>query len=167
MIPTSSAAVVFRPAAESDRAVMHAFIAHDVAGTAYAEVPMYFLKLALEGRAAESRAIVAERDGEVVGFALYGEVAGAFGTGRMHFITVSASARLLAIGAGLCEAAVADLTARGARMVVAEVPDDPVVASGRALLARCGFVEEARVADFYRDGVALLVLRLSTTPART
>jgi len=150
---------MFRPATEADRATLRAFIEHDVAGTPYAEVPLYFLRLALEGRAADSRAVVALRAGEPVGCALYGEVAGTVGTGRMHFIAVTASARLLAVGAGLCEAAVADLAARGARLVIAEVPDDPVLVSGRALLAKCGFVEEARIADYYRDGVAMLVLR--------
>jgi ribosomal protein S18 acetylase RimI-like enzyme len=152
-------AVAFRRAGAPDRTILRAFVEHDVAGTLYAEVPTYFLRLALEGSANESRAIVAERGGEVVGFALFGEVAGSVGAGRMHFITVSASARLHAIGAGLCEAAVADLAAHGARLVVAEIPDDPILASGSALLARCGFVEVARVPDYYRDGVALIVLQ--------
>jgi ribosomal protein S18 acetylase RimI-like enzyme len=153
------AAVRFRPAVPADRAVLRAFVDHDVAGTPYAEVPAYFLRLALEGRATESRAIVAERGADIVGFALFGEVAGAVGTGRMHFITVTASSRLHTIGAGLCEAAVADLASHGVRFIVAELPDDPVVASGRALLARCGFVEVAHVPDYYRDGIALLVLQ--------
>lgn len=161
----STAHVAYRAATGSDRATLHAFVAHDVSGTTYAEVPLYFLTLALEGRGTESRAIVAEHEGEVVGFVLFGEVAGAIGTGRIHFITVTASARLHAIGAGLCEMAVADLVAHGARIIVAEIPDDPAVMSGRALLARCGFEEEARIADYYRDGVALLVLRRSATPA--
>lgn len=147
---------------DSDRAAMYAFIAHDAAGTPYADVPLYFLRLALDGRVTESRAVVAERDGEVLGFALYGEVAGAVGTGRVHFVGVTASSRLNAVGVGLCEAAVADLAAAGARMVVAELPDDALLVSGRALLARCGFAEVARVPDYYRDGVALVVLARPT-----
>jgi ribosomal protein S18 acetylase RimI-like enzyme len=155
---------VLRPAAESDRATLRAFIEHDVAGTPYAAVPRYFLGLAFAGRTRESRAVVAVRDDEPVGFALYGEVAGTVATGRMHFVSVTASARLHAIGSRLCEAAISDMIGRGMNRVVAEVPDDPVLVSGRALLARSGFVEEARVADYYRDGVALLILRLD--PAR-
>ena len=52
---------------DSDRGAMNAFIAHDAAGTPYVEVPTYFLRLAFEGRTSESRAIVAEQDGQIVG----------------------------------------------------------------------------------------------------
>jgi ribosomal protein S18 acetylase RimI-like enzyme len=156
-----AAAVSYRPGSEIDRSALKAFIDRDLAGTSYAEVPLYFLHLALEGRSAESSAVVAERNGDVMGFALYGHVAGSVGAGRLHFISVTASARLNAIGVGLCNAAVASLGAGGARLVVAEVPDDPVLASGHALLARCGFVEAARVEDYYRDGVALMILARS------
>ncbi len=141
---------------------MDAFIAHDAAGTPYVEVPRYFLRLALEGRTAESRGIVADRDGEMLGFALYGDVAGAVGTGRIHFIGVTASSRLNAVGVSLCDAAVDDLAACGARIVVAELPDDPLLVSGRALFARCGFTEVGRVPDYYRDGIALIILARPT-----
>ena len=152
------AGVGIRRAVDTDRTVMNEFIAHDLAGTSYTEVPAYFLALALEGRSDESRGIVAERDGDVVGFALYGEVAGSVGTGRIHFVSVSASSRLNTVGVQLCEAVVADLAAAGARIVIAEMPDDPILVSGRALLARCGFSEAGRVPDHYADGVALVIL---------
>ena len=158
----SGAAFNIRRAVDTDRAVMNAFIAHDLAGTPYAEVPSYFLGLALQGRSAESRGIVAEREGEVVGFALFGEVAGSVGTGRIHFVSVSASSRLNSLGVQLCEAVVSDVTDAGSRLVIAEMPDDPILVSGRALLARCGFSEVGRVPDYYRDGVALVILARST-----
>ena len=155
-----------RRAVDTDRSVMNAFIAHDLAGTSYTEVPAYFLALALEGRSDESRAIIAQRDGEVVGFALYGKVAGSVGTGRIHFVSVSASSRLNAVGVQLCEAVVGDLADAGARIVIAELPDDPILVSGRALLARCGFSEVGRVPDYYADGVALIILaRSASEPA--
>ena len=157
-----AAGVSIRFHIDSDRGAMNAFIAHDAAGTPYVEVPRYFLRLALEGRTAESRCIVAERDGEVLGFALYGDVAGAVGTGRIHFIGVTASSRLNAVGVSLCDAAVNDLAAGGARTVIAEVPDDPLLVSGRALLARSGFMEVGRVPDYYRDRIALIILARAT-----
>jgi hypothetical protein len=43
--------------------------------------------------------------------------------------------------------------------MIAELPDDPVMGQVRALLASVGFEEEARVPDFYRDGVGLTLLR--------
>jgi ribosomal protein S18 acetylase RimI-like enzyme len=162
MIAHGGAEFTIRRAVDTDRSVMNAFIAHDLAGTSYTEVPAYFLALALQGRSTESRGIVAERDGEVVGFALYGEVAGSVGTGRIHFVSVSASSRLNAVGVHLCDAVVSDLVGAGARIVIAELPDDPILVSGRALLARCGFSEVGRVADYYADGVALVILTRST-----
>jgi len=153
-----SSAATYRSAVDDDRAAMRALVEHDLAGTPYATVVEYFLRLASDGASNESRAIVAERAGEVVGFALFGEVAGAIGTGRVHFVSVTASARLHAIGVGLCEAALADLASNGARLIVAEVPDEPLLLPGHALLGRCGFVETARVHDYFRDRTDLVVL---------
>jgi hypothetical protein len=42
---------------------------------------------------------------------------------------------------------------------MAELPDDPAIGSILALLRENGFREEARVRDFFRDGVALTFLR--------
>lgn len=150
--------VVFRPAIDSDRSEVRALVDHDVAGTPYADVVGYFLRLAFEGRWDESRAVVATQHGQVSGIALFGRVAGAIGTGRMHFVGVTASARLNGIGIGLCEAAVADMASSGARLVTAELPDDRALAGGRALLARAGFREVARIADYCRDGVDLVIV---------
>ena len=48
----------------------------------------------------------------------------------------------------------------GARFLLAEMPDDPARGTVFALLREHGFREEARVPDFYREGVALTFLRL-------
>src|SRR5262245_40051447 len=154
----ASTVATYRRAIDTDRAAMRTLVDHDLAGTPYADAVEYFLRLAGDGNERESRAIVAERAGEVAGFALFGEVAGAIGTGRMHFVSVTASARLHAIGVGLCEAAVADLISAGARLIVAELPDAPLLSPGRALLARCGFSETARVPDYFRDSTDLVLL---------
>ena len=155
------AGVAYRAAVATDRAAIRGLAHQDLGGTPYIAVLDYFLRLAFEGVSDEARAIVAERGHDVVGVALFGEIAGALGTGRMHFIGVTASARLHAIGLGLCEAAVANLATRKRRLVIAEVPDDPLLSPGRALLARGGFVETARVTDYYRDGIDLIVLQRS------
>lgn len=159
MSQPASAAAAYRRAVDTDRPAMRGLIDHDVAGTPYATVVEYFLRLAADGNENESRAIVAERAGEIVGLGLFGEVAGAIQAGRVHFVSVTASARLHAIGVGLCEAAVADLVSAGARLIIAELPDEPLLSPGRALLARCGFSETARVADYFRDGVDLIILQ--------
>ncbi|HEX5073636.1 MAG TPA: GNAT family N-acetyltransferase [Gemmatimonadaceae bacterium] len=154
-------AATCRPAVDDDLAAMRAFVEQDLAATPYRTVADYFLRLASDGAASEARAIVSEYAGAVVGFALFGEVAGAIGTGRVHFVSVTSAMRLHAIGAALCEAAVGDLAANGARLVVAEVPDELSFLPGRKLLARCGFVEIGRVADYVRDSTDLVVLARS------
>jgi len=153
-----SPAAIFRPAVDDDLRAIRAFVEHDLAGTPYATVTDYFLRLASAGAASEARAIVAERAGAVVGFALFGHVAGAIGTGRVHFVSVTSIARLDGVGTGLCEAAVANLRSNDARLVVAEVPDEPSFLAGRTLLDRCGFAEIGRVADYFRDNTDLVVL---------
>ena len=70
---------------------------------------------------------------------------------------MTASALLNGVGSGLCDAAVADMAAAGARIVTAELPDDRSLAGGRALLAHAGFVDVARITHYWRDGVDLVI----------
>ena len=57
--------------------------------------------------------------------------------------------------------AVCEVGARRRRaFLLAEMPDDPALGTVLALLREHGFREEARVPDFYREGVALTFLRL-------
>ena len=81
------------------------------------------------------------------------------GAGALHGVVVSLPQRRLGAGRSLVRHAAGELRARGARFAIAEVPDAPAVRDVLALLAADGFVEEARVADFYRDGVALAFMR--------
>jgi ribosomal protein S18 acetylase RimI-like enzyme len=157
----TEAMIAFRHAVAGDRAAIDESVERDLGRSPYIGVPAYAISMAFQGRSSESRAIVADHDGSMVGFAVFGEVAGAVGTGRLHFVSVTPNARRRSIGVGLCESAIAELTSRGDRVVVAEIPDAPLFASGRALLARCGFVETARVAAYYTDDVDLLVLQRS------
>ena len=107
----------------------------------------------------ECRALVADAGRDIIGVVVFGQVAGTIGAGKLHLVAVSTEARLKGAATELVRAALADLAARGARLVVAELADDPIFRPVRALLRRCGFVEEARIDDYYRDGVALIVLR--------
>jgi ribosomal protein S18 acetylase RimI-like enzyme len=155
----TSRGVTLRTLASDDRARLLDLVAEAVGGAAYRESPMHFLRLALSGRSEdESRGIVAVRGDRLVGCVLYGAVAGTVGTGRIHFVAVAPDARRLGIGALMCEAAISHLTAAGARSVVVEMPDDRALGDGHRLFASCAFGEVARVPDYYRDGIALIVL---------
>lgn len=156
--------VALRAATSADAAALQKLVSDSTAGTPYEELPAYFLRLALAPPSQESRAIVAVQDGAVVGCALYGVVAGAIGTGRIHFVAVAAGSRRLGIARRLCGAAVDELIAQAVRNVIVELPDDRVVGAGRALLERGAFTEVARVPDYYRDGVALVVLQRAVSP---
>jgi ribosomal protein S18 acetylase RimI-like enzyme len=110
------------------------------------------------GETPESRAVAAfDGDGAAAGILLFGLVAGALGTGAVFWLAVRADRRRHGIGRALLALAKAELAAEGARIVIAEVPDD--AAAMAKMLAAGGFTREGVVPDFYRDGVALTIWR--------
>jgi|SRR5688500_13435031 len=148
-----------RPLQPSDRSAAQELAAGELLQSPYGELPASALSTALGGQSAEARGLVAIADEDVTGLVVFGIVAGAMGTGRLHLVAVSAAARLRGVASALISAAFERLRSEAVRVVFAEVPDDPGLAPGRALLLREGFIEEARVADFFRDGVSLILLR--------
>ena len=156
---SDTAGVVVRTAQSSETGALGALIADDLAGAPYADSARYFIRLAAHGRVDEARALVAERDGQIVGFVLLGAVAGAVGTGRLLLLGVRNDARRNGLGIELCSAAALELEAQGARTIVVEMPEHASTSACRAVLERCGFSEAARVDDYYRDGVPLVVLQ--------
>ena len=117
------------------------------------------LEAAIRSVSEEYRALVADEGDRLAGVIVFGEVAGARGAGRIYLLAVDASARGCGLGAALVHAAFTDLGAHGARFVVIELPEEPRLAPAVRLAARTGFFEEARVGDYVREGVGLLVLR--------
>ncbi len=109
----------------------------------------------------EHRACIAERDGEMVGFAAYGVVAGALGTGVLFSIFVAPRSRRAGIGHRLLTHVVSELARGGCRVIFAEVPGDPGLVRYRAMLISYGFLEEARIEDYYRDAVPQIISRLN------
>ena len=64
------------------------------------------------------------------------------------------------IGAALYERVREEARALGTQLYFESLPDDPALGTVVALLRRHGFKQEARIPDFYRDGVALTLSRL-------
>lgn len=151
--------VAIRQLRAGDRRAARSLIERELGGTPYLETPLWALDTALDGISAEAQALVADRDGEVVGVAVYGEYPGAKGAGRIYILVVTASARLRGIGLRLLEAVHDALVRHGARFVLAELSDDAIMRPGLELLERYGYVEEGRVDDLFRNGVALRLLR--------
>jgi len=129
--------------------------------TPYIDRAMEVLQLAERGSGhdEEHRALVIERDGTVAALALFGAVAGAAGVRKLHAAVLAPSVSSDDVGQRIIRAVIEEARDEGARLMVAELPDDPVMGQVRALLASEGFEEEARIPDFCRDGVSLTLLR--------
>lgn len=136
--------------------VARALVLSEVFNTPYSETPLYALERALIGGTSEYRFV--EVGEPVQAVAVYGAVAGTIGTARLYAVAPSGgSAR--SQGFVALTSAIAQLKGEGARLVIAELPDDTACEGMRKLLLESGFREESRVDDLIRDGVALTFLR--------
>lgn len=86
------------------------------------------------------------------GFAVFGEMAGASGVVKLH--------ALVGEDGGALRAAIALFRKESdaARLVVCEIPDDPVFTAAADVLLESGFVEESRAEGLVAEGVALRFL---------
>jgi ribosomal protein S18 acetylase RimI-like enzyme len=144
-----------------DWPLARAVLAAEAARHPYAERTLELLDAAeTSGTESEYHAAVAGVDGAAAGVVVYGMTAGASGAGALYGIAVAAAWRRRGVGSALVRHAAGDLRTLGARFVLAEVPEDPLALGDvLALLAAAGFRAEARVADFYRDGVGMVFMR--------
>jgi ribosomal protein S18 acetylase RimI-like enzyme len=148
-----------RAPAVNEWAAARALFAAESTRHQYAERVAELMTAAANGSAEYQVAVAADPDGELVGAIVYGLTAGAAGAGALYGVAVTPPRRRTGAGRSLVRHAARELRARGARFALAELPDDPAMHDVLALLAADGFVEEARVADFYRDGVAQAFMR--------
>ena len=159
MVPGTSVLFTLRPLVARDAQAARA-LADAVLGDApYGDHLRGALDSALSSATDEYRAVVAAEGSALAGLIVFGETAGARGAGRIHLIAVDAHTRRRGIATALVQSACGDLAARGARFVAIEIPDDRRLDGARFAAERTGFHEEARVADYVRDGVSLLLLR--------
>jgi ribosomal protein S18 acetylase RimI-like enzyme len=124
----------------------------------FASLAIEYLDSALDA-SPEATAIVVDSERGIAGVAVFGCVAGALGAGRIYALAVDDDLRGRGIGTNLCYRALTALAARGARFVIVELPDAAGLARAKQFWERAGFATEARVPDFYRDGVDLLIMR--------
>jgi ribosomal protein S18 acetylase RimI-like enzyme len=148
-----------RPLSPDDHVPARVLLMGTLGVTPYIDRALEVLELAERGHDDEHRALVIARDGTVAGLALFGAVAGAVGVSKLHAAVLAPSVSLGDVGERIVSAVVETARRAGARLIVAELPDDPAIGQVRALLSSAGFEEEARVPDYYRDGVALSLLR--------
>jgi ribosomal protein S18 acetylase RimI-like enzyme len=121
------------------------------------DLARYHIDLATRGDSLEVLVAGAFDGDDLCGLVVYGLVAGTVGTGRCIFVGVAAGHRRAGLGRALVEAALADLSRRGARFAFVELPGS--MEGAAALLEQAGFREETRVGEYFADGVDLRFLR--------
>jgi ribosomal protein S18 acetylase RimI-like enzyme len=159
MPSAGSGSVMVRALRADDRSAALALLRPAIAGSAYGAGARSALVALLEGTDPETRACVAVDDGKLVGIIVYGGIAGSVGAARVQLVVIDPDARMRGIATRLVEGAMALLASDGMRFVIVELPDDPALDPALRLLLRCRFRVEATVADFFRDGVNLAILR--------
>jgi L-amino acid N-acyltransferase YncA len=127
--------------------------------TPYIDRALEVLALAERGNDPEHRALVIARDGTVAALALFGTLAGTARGARVHTAVLAPGVEIEDVGMRLLDAVASAVRGAGADFLLAELPDDPALGTTLALLHQHGFRDEARVPDFFREGVALTFLR--------
>lgn len=127
--------------------------------TPYIDRALEVLEHAERGNDPEHRALVIARDGTVAALALFGMIAGTARGARVHTAVLAPGIEIEDVGMRLMNAVASAARGSGADFLLAELPDDPALGTTLALLRQHGFRDEARVPDFFRDGVALTFLR--------
>lgn len=156
---TDRGSVTLRALRSEDGPVVRAFAFPEIERSPYGVSPRSALEAVLTDADPDSRGLVAIHDGRLVGIAVYGGIAGSVGAGRLQLIVIDRDTRMRGIATKLVHGAIAALGAEGMRFVVVELPDDPALSASKQLLLQCRFRVEATVADYFRDGVDLAILR--------
>lgn len=103
-------------------------------------------------------------DAVLIGYACYGPTPATDGMYDLYWLAVDPAAQGRGAGTALVMGVEHELAARGARRLIAETSSLPRYARTRAFYASRGYVEEARVRDFYAAGDDRIILctRLDT-----
>jgi ribosomal protein S18 acetylase RimI-like enzyme len=94
----------------------------------------------------------------LAGFVVYGPTPMTHGTYDLYWIATAPEVRGTGLGSALLAGMEADLRARGARLVRAETSGTDGYEATRAFYDTRGYLETARLPDFYREGDDLVIL---------
>lgn len=113
--------------------------------------------------------VVCAVDGENVceGFVMYGEASLADRVWEVYWVVVDPARQGRGLGRRLMDQAEEAMMRARARMVMVETSGRPEYGGTLRFYDRCGYREVARVADFYRDGDDLVMLRKDITGMST
>jgi ribosomal protein S18 acetylase RimI-like enzyme len=111
------------------------------------------------GPATNYRWVVAEGDGQVLGFACFGPVPMTQGTFDLYWIAVDPRLQGRGLGRRLVAASEAAIRAGGGgRRLYVDTSSTPAYAPTRAFYAACGYAPAAELPDFYAPGDGKVIL---------
>lgn len=157
-MPNAQPTIAIRPIAASDAEPVLTLLDVALAGTPHLAPAQEAIALASGGDDREYRALVALREGQIRAVACYGDLLGSEKVIELHLMAL-ASPEEQDVARELLAAVDDASRASGARFVFAELPDDGTLDATYAALHDAGYREETRIADYVRDGVALVFLR--------
>lgn len=148
--------LVLRALMPEDADAARALLSAQFAGTRYRERALELLDSALQFDDPEYMALLAfsEDAARLLGVVLFGTVTGARGVVKVHAVVAREREPIVALLDAVRQAS----EHSGERMLVCELPDDAPFAVAAEALEASDYVEEGRVPDFVRDGVALRLL---------
>ena len=104
-------------------------------------------------------------DGDrLIGYSCVGPTPATDGTFDLYWLAVDPAAQGKGVGRALVREVERDLRSRGARLLLVETSSRPDYENTRAFYAKCGYIEAARIKDFYApaDDRIMLTTRLTT-----
>ena len=104
--------------------------------------------------------LVAHHEGQVIGYACFGERGLTQGSYDLYWIAVDPSARRLGAGKALMRATESEVQKRGGRLIIVETSGMDKYESTRAFYLGVGYQQEAVIRDFYKPGDDLVIYTL-------
>lgn len=144
-----------RPFTHADVGPASALVLNALGATAYVERARELLTATAAGDP-ECRALVLQHESSLQSLAVFGPVAGASNVWRIRLLLLAPDAAPREIGRAMVGAVLDRVREAGGRLLTAELPADPAIGSALTALRSTGFRQDARVPDYFRDGVALL-----------
>jgi acetoin utilization deacetylase AcuC-like enzyme/ribosomal protein S18 acetylase RimI-like enzyme len=95
---------------------------------------------------------IAERDGHLVGFAVYGPIPGTAQRFDLYWIVTHPDVRRQGAGLDLLERIEADVVVRGGSHLFVDTASNETYVAARAFYRACGYKKVAELPDFFRDG---------------
>ncbi|MEO6525666.1 MAG: GNAT family N-acetyltransferase [Gemmatimonadaceae bacterium] len=105
---------------------------------------------------------------QLIGYACAGPTPATEGTFDLYWLAVEPMSQGRGVGRTLVREVERDLRSRGARLLLVETSSRPDYENTRKFYERCGYIEAARIRDFYApaDDRIMLTTRLSSFTTR-